>query len=170
MFSMDIACTNHYDRMIPMLKKIILTLMAAVYALSPYDILPDFLLGWGWLDDIIILYLLWRYVYAPAKKTWEYSGGNEQGQRSYQENTSSSGRQNERGYSQPDNPYAVLGIGRDATDEDIQKAYKALANKYHPDKVQHLGEEFQELAEKRFKKIQHSYQILMKEKTPRGRT
>ena len=156
--------------MIPMLKKIILTLMAAVYALSPYDILPDFLVGWGWLDDIIIVYLLWRYVYAPVKKTWEYSGDAHQGQRSYQENTSSSDRQRERGYSQQDNPYAVLGIGRDASDEDIQKAYKALANKYHPDKVQHLGEEFRELAEKRFKEIQRSYQILMNQRTTGGRT
>lgn len=138
--------------------------MAAVYALSPYDILPDFLVGWGWLDDIIILYLLWRYVYAPAKKTWDYSGSAHQGQRSYRDNTSSSGQQSEGGYSQQDNPYAVLGIGKDASDEEIQKAYKKMATQYHPDKVQHLGEEFRELAEKRFKEIQHSYQTLMRER------
>lgn len=158
-----------------MLKKIILTLLAAVYALSPYDMLPDFLVGWGWLDDIIILYLLWRYVYAPAKKTWDYSGSSRQQQQSYQGETFSSGREEDlRGSSsntmRSDNPYAVLGIGKDASDEEIQRAYKKMANQYHPDKVQHLGEEFRELAEKRFKEIQHSYQTLMKERNTEGRS
>jgi len=35
-----------------------------------------------------------------------------------------------------------------------------LANKYHPDKVDHLGEEFKKLAEKKFKDIQEAYQKL----------
>jgi len=157
-----------------MLKKIILTLLAAVYALSPYDIFPDFLVGWGWLDDIIILYLLWRYIYSPVKKNWNYSESSRQRQQSYQEKTSSSRQDKDRRGNQSDtiksdNPYAVLGVDKNASDEEIQKAYKELANKYHPDKVQHLGEEFRELAEKRFKDIQNSYQILRKEKHPGGK-
>jgi DnaJ-class molecular chaperone len=55
----------------------------------------------------------------------------------------------------------VLGVGRNATSEQIKQAYRQLANQYHPDKVIHLGEEFRELAEKRFKEIQEAYQKLI---------
>ena len=34
---------------------ILLIILAVLYILSPYDILPDLLIGWGWLDDIVIL-------------------------------------------------------------------------------------------------------------------
>ena len=34
---------------------IILVILAVLYVLSPYDILPDMLVGWGWLDDLAIL-------------------------------------------------------------------------------------------------------------------
>jgi DnaJ like chaperone protein len=55
----------------------------------------------------------------------------------------------------------VLGLDRGASRDEIQKAYRALANKYHPDKVQHLGEEFRALAEDRFKEIRQAYVSLM---------
>ena len=32
-----------------------------------------------------------------------------------------------------DDPYSVLGLGRDATDEEVKQAYRRLAKKYHPD-------------------------------------
>ena len=57
-------------------------------------------------------------------------------------------------------PYKILEIQSDASQEDIKKAYRQLAGKYHPDKVEHLGEEFKALAEKRFKEIQQAYQEL----------
>ncbi len=57
-------------------------------------------------------------------------------------------------------PYTVLNIPRNASQEDIKKAYKQLANKYHPDKVLHLGDEFKKMAEERFKEIQQAYREL----------
>ena len=151
-----------------MMNKIILTLMAAVYALSPYDILPDFLIGWGWLDDLLVLYLLWRYVYSPYKKRSDSGRYFGQKQQSYQSESTSSNQgesNNQRSNEEKPaikNPYTVLGVSQGASDQEIQKAYKTLASRYHPDKVQHLGEEFRELAEKRFKEIQQAYQELKK--------
>ena len=71
--------------------------------------------------------------------------------------------------SRPDgetDPYAALGVARDAPAGEIKHAYRELANKYHPDKVSHLGEEFRLLAEKRFKEIQAAYQQLSQKWPP----
>lgn len=148
--------------------KILLAILGACYILSPYDLFPDFLLGWGWLDDLIILGLLWRYFYSPMKKRYRsaraYQGrerfsGKDRQQGFSQERTSGSGFRPAEGGDSKD-PWTVLGIGRGASPEEIKRAYRQLALKYHPDKMVHLGEEFRELAEKRFKEIQRAYQEL----------
>ena len=41
--------------------RIVVSILALLYTFMPYDFLPDMLIGWGWLDDIIVLYLLWHY-------------------------------------------------------------------------------------------------------------
>src|SRR5947209_19874976 len=55
--------------------------------------------------------------------------------------------------------YKTLGIGRDASDEDIRKAYRRLARKYHPDL--NPGDK---AAEDRFKSVQEAYDILSDKK------
>lgn len=55
------------------------------------------------------------------------------------------------------NYYKVLGLDRNATAEDVRRAYKKLALKWHPDK--NLGESSAE-AEKRFKEISEAYEVL----------
>ena len=57
-------------------------------------------------------------------------------------------------------PYEVLGIPPSATRESIRAAYKARMKEYHPDKVDHLGEELQELAHRKALEIQKAYQQL----------
>jgi DnaJ like chaperone protein len=126
-------------------------------------------MGWGWLDDLIILGLLWRYLYSPIRKKYSYA-------KAYREYTQSSRSNSKEGFSSNKrasgsdfqsrkeadlkDPWSVLGVGRNASAEDIKRAYRQLAMTYHPDKMIHLGEEFRDLAENRFKEIQRAYQEL----------
>jgi DnaJ like chaperone protein len=66
-------------------------------------------------------------------------------------------------YNSSDNAYKVLEIGKNATVDDIKKAYRTMAKKYHPDKVIHLGKEHQEGAEEKFRQVQAAYEQLQKE-------
>lgn len=59
-------------------------------------------------------------------------------------------------------PYAVLGLTRNATDEEIKKAYRSLSRKYHPDA--NINNPNKEQAEEKFKEIQQAYQQIMYEK------
>lgn len=58
-------------------------------------------------------------------------------------------------------PYEVLGVSRNATEEEIKKAYKALSRKYHPD----ANIDDPQAAEEKFKEIQQAYQQVMKDRT-----
>ena len=60
--------------------------------------------------------------------------------------------------------YEILGVGKNADDKEIKKAYRKMANKYHPDKVSHLGDDFQKLAEDKFKAVNDAYQSIKKER------
>lgn len=60
-------------------------------------------------------------------------------------------------------PYSVLGVSRDASEEEIKKAYKALSRKYHPDA--NINNPKKDQAEEKFKEIQAAYQQIMKERT-----
>lgn len=60
-------------------------------------------------------------------------------------------------------PYSVLGVGRNATEMEIKKAYKALSRKYHPDA--NINNPNKDQAEEKFKEIQAAYQQIMKERT-----
>lgn len=55
-------------------------------------------------------------------------------------------------------PYKILGLDSSATDEDVKRAYRRFAMKYHPDKVEHLGEEMKRNAEKQFREINEAYE------------
>ncbi len=63
-----------------------------------------------------------------------------------------------------DKHYKLLNTSRDASVEDIKKAYRLLSKKYHPDRVSHLGDEFAQLASEKFQKINESYEKIKSEK------
>jgi len=59
-------------------------------------------------------------------------------------------------------PFRILEISSSATDNEVKKAYRKMANKYHPDKVAHLGKEMQNIAEEKFKAVSEAYQEIKK--------
>jgi len=58
--------------------------------------------------------------------------------------------------------YKILEISSKATDDEVKKAYRKMAVKYHPDKVASLGEEFQNAAKEKFQKVQQAYEEVKK--------
>lgn len=60
------------------------------------------------------------------------------------------------------NPYSVLGVSRNATEEEIKAAYRNLVRKYHPDKYK--DNPLADLAAEKMKEINEAYHILMKQK------
>ena len=57
-------------------------------------------------------------------------------------------------------PYKVLGVSRDATDEEIKKAYRELARKYHPDN--YASSPLADLASEKMKEINTAYDEIQK--------
>jgi DnaJ like chaperone protein len=60
--------------------------------------------------------------------------------------------------------YDVLEISPAASNEEVKKAYRKMAVKYHPDKVSYLGEEVQQAANEKFKKVNEAYQLISAER------
>jgi DnaJ like chaperone protein len=63
-----------------------------------------------------------------------------------------------------DSNYRILEISPNATDEEVKKAYRKMAIKYHPDKVATLGEDVQKAAEEKFKAVSQAYEAICKER------
>lgn len=63
-----------------------------------------------------------------------------------------------------DSNYKILEISPDATNDEVKKAYRKMAIKYHPDKVATLGEDVQKAAEEKFKAISLAYEAICKER------
>ena len=81
------------------------------------------------------------------------------GSSSYREGPSGGGRAGGAGrtaYSK--DPYRVLGIDSSATDDEVRKAYRRMAMKYHPDKVAGMSEEIQRNAAEQMKEINQAYE------------
>jgi len=72
-------------------------------------------------------------------------------------------RQAETGPQATERWYAVLGLDPGADFETVKKAYRRLSMQYHPDKVRHLGEEFQRVAEEKMKEINAAYDAIKKQ-------
>lgn len=65
---------------------------------------------------------------------------------------------------QVDSAYKILGIDANATDDDVKKAYREMAKKYHPDKVAYLGEDVRKSAEQKLQEVNEAYDKIRKQR------
>ena len=63
-------------------------------------------------------------------------------------------------------PYTVLGVKPDASDEEVKRAYRELARKYHPDNYQ--NNPLADLAEEKMKEINEAYDQITKQRAGGG--
>jgi DnaJ like chaperone protein len=67
-------------------------------------------------------------------------------------------------YEDTDAAYRILEIDASANDEEVKKAYRKMANKYHPDKVAYLGEDIKKAAGEKFRRVKDAYEILKRDR------
>ena len=63
-------------------------------------------------------------------------------------------------------PYKVLGVSYNASDDEIKKAYRSLSRKYHPDA--NVGNPNQKEYEEKFKEVQQAYNMIMDQRQGKG--
>jgi DnaJ like chaperone protein len=63
-----------------------------------------------------------------------------------------------------DSSYKILEIDPSSSNDEVKKAYRRMAMKYHPDKVSHLGDEYRRTADEKFKKVNEAYEKIKKER------
>lgn len=64
------------------------------------------------------------------------------------------------------NPYEVLGISPNASDDEVKRAYRDMTRKYHPDA--NVNNPLADLAEEKFKEVQEAYDEIMRQRAQGG--
>jgi DnaJ like chaperone protein len=63
-----------------------------------------------------------------------------------------------------DSSYKILEIDPSSSNDEVKKAYRRMAMKYHPDKVSQLGDDFRKTANEKFKKVNEAYEKIKRER------
>lgn len=63
-----------------------------------------------------------------------------------------------------DHAYKILEIDKSASDTEVKKAFRTMAKKYHPDKLQHMDDIHKKGAEEKFRAVQEAYDQIKKER------
>lgn len=152
--------------------RILLGLIAIAYLISPFDLIPDLYVPFlGWIDDTVLIGLVIyyiRYGRLPGifHRTVKPAPGDARTRRTASTaGPSPAGNGRARRPADPPprkspDPHVILGVKPGATRQEIQAAFREAVKRYHPDKVSHLGKEFQDLANRKFIEIKEAYAAL----------
>lgn len=141
---------------------IVILCLGILYVLSPFDLVPDFVPVLGWVEDLLVFAVaLWLANRMRSSAPADATSGQGDEPRSSDSDTL-------RDPPTPPlakTPWQVLDIEPDASEEDIDAAYKAKLMQYHPDRVAHLGEDIQRLAHEKTLEIQRAYEQIKRRRT-----
>jgi DnaJ-domain-containing protein 1 len=84
----------------------------------------------------------------------------EETENKYDRSESNNSKSQDESSTKIEEAYKILGITSQANEDEITTAYRELAKKYHPDKVNHLASEFRELADRKMKEINAAYSLI----------
>jgi uncharacterized membrane protein YkvA (DUF1232 family) len=145
---------------------ILLLIVVLLYIASPLDLIPEFLVGpVGLMEDLLLIgVLIWVFI---AKRPGESPGDFYRRHSKYRRPSSGREGEEKKEREAPSDdaerdPFKILGVEPGASSKEIKAAYRRAVAKYHPDKVTHLGREFQDLAHRKLVAIQRAYDTLMK--------
>jgi len=146
---------------VSILRKLLPILATLLYVVSPLDALPDIMPGLGWMDDVLVVIGLLWYLNSQQGRPFPWDVFRcRMGDRRRHQSDGPRPEDNRADFDRMD-PYALLEISPHASPEEIKSAYKRAVSRYHPDKVAHLGKEFQELAHKKLLAIQKAHDLLL---------
>jgi DnaJ like chaperone protein len=130
------------------------------YIASFIDLIPD-ITPIGWLDDLaVVIGLVWFFTsWLPKNRHRIYLFRSPQDEKRQSRGESTQRPSAERGQP-PFDPFQVLNVNKGASADEIERAYKTMLTKYHPDKVAHLGKEFQTIAHEKVINIKKAYEML----------
>jgi DnaJ-class molecular chaperone len=110
------------------------------------------------IHEIIIIVVIIYYAYIIDRIYFR------KGKSNFQEHTTKdetrNNRETEPREEDEQDPYKILNIGNNATQNEITSAYRKLVKMYHPDRVAGLAPEYREIAERKMKKINAAYRRL----------
>jgi DnaJ like chaperone protein len=68
-------------------------------------------------------------------------------------------------YRDAESDYKILDISPNASDDEVKKAYRKMAIKYHPDKVAQMGADYETGAKEKFQSVQAAYENIKKKRS-----
>ena len=147
----------------------LLLILCILYVLSPLDIFPDFLGIPGRFDDLLVVVATLYYIYSgsgriPRTNRPGEEGDTRSGRRGRTGQRDAKGASSGKASERAEDPYGILGVDRSTEIEEIRHRYKEKLLQYHPDRVQHLGPEFEVVAERKTKEITAAYERILRER------
>ncbi len=132
-----------------------------LYIISSIDFIPDVFPIFGRLDDLVVaIGLVWFFTSWLPKNRHRIYWFKSQSQGERRAGGGERTEQSKLKSASVFDPFQILNISRGASPDEIKHAYREMLSKYHPDKVAHLGQEFQQMAHNKVIEITKAYEIL----------